>query len=106
MSNFDTVKKFLESFPLENIHFKQHFYERTLERPISEELVKKYIKQTDRLLQVEEQPARNPAEEKYKIWIKLSYKYSLVLVITISRKALYILMGWNTDRKWQKSIQK
>ena|SRR3989344_4926277 len=105
MSSFERIKKFLEEVKKENIHFKQHFYRRTIERPISEELVLKYIEQTERLLKVEEQPARRAGEEKYKIWMKLSNRYSLVLIITVSKKDLYIVTGWNTDRKWQKSIQ-
>ena len=106
MSSFERVKAFLEQLKEENIHFKEHFYERITERQISKELVLKYIKQTPELLKVEDQPARNPNEEKYKIWIKLSNRYSLVLIIAISEKDLYIITGWNTDRKWQKSIQK
>ncbi len=106
MFSFEKVKRFLEQVQEENIHFKEHFYERVSERPISEELVRKYIQQTNRLLKVEDQPARKPREVKYKVWIKLSNKYSLVLVIAISEKDLYIITGWNTDRKWQKSIQK
>lgn len=106
MLSFERVKSFLEQVQKENIHFKEHFYDRVIERPISEELVLKYINQIDRLLKVEEQPARRLGEDKFKIWIKLSNKYSLVVVIAISEKDLYIITGWNTDRKWQKSIQK
>ncbi|MEW5896833.1 MAG: hypothetical protein AB1668_04025 [Nanoarchaeota archaeon] len=40
------------------------------------------------MLNVEEQPARRLGEEKYKIWIKLSSRYSLVLIIAISGKNL------------------
>jgi len=83
MSSLERVKMFLEEVDTENIYFKQHFYERVKERSISEEIVLKYIQQTDRLLQVESQPARKEEEEKFKIWIKLSSKYSLVLIISI-----------------------
>ena len=102
----DRVKTFLESVLEENLHFKPHFYDRISERPITEELVREYLKKTERILNVEEQPAKNTHEEKYKLWIKLSNKYSLVLIIAICEKDLYIITGWNTDRKWQKSIQK
>ena len=63
MLPFDRVKKFLESVSEENLHFKQHFQERISERPITEELVREYIKQTKRLLNVEEQPAKNVNEK-------------------------------------------
>ncbi len=106
MSSLEQVKKFLETVKDENIIFKDHFHERVAERPISEELVRKCIKNTERLLKVEEQPARTVSEEKYKIWIKLSNRYDLVIVITISNKVLYIITGWNTNRRWQKAIQK
>ncbi len=86
MSSLEHVKRFLETVKDENIIFKHHFYERITERPISETLVRKYIKRTERLLKVEEQPARKVDEEKYRIWIKLSNKYDLVLVIAISNK--------------------
>ncbi len=58
MSSTEQVKQFLQEIKPENIQFKHHFFERIQERPISEEMVRKYLKQTDRLLKVEEQPAR------------------------------------------------
>ena len=106
MPSFEKVKKFLEEVKDENIHFKKHFYDKIKERPISESLVKSSLKKTDKLLKVEEQPSRREGEEKYKLWFKLSNKYSLVVVAAISEKDLYIITSWNTDRKWQKSIQK
>ena len=68
--------------------------------------MREHLRKTERLLYVEERPARKKDEKKYKIWIKLSNKYSLVLIIVILKKALYIITGWNTDRQWQKKIQK
>ncbi|MAE42988.1 hypothetical protein CMO93_04400 [Candidatus Woesearchaeota archaeon] len=106
MSSFEKVKKFLKELKEENIHFKKHFYDKVKERPISEEMIREYIKKTDRLLKVGEQPSKREGEEKYKLWIKLSNKYSLVVIVAISKKDLYIITSWNTDRKWQKSIQK
>jgi hypothetical protein len=106
MNDFDKVKKFLDDILDEQIIFREHFYERAINRPISEELVKRTIKNTSKLLDVEEQPAKKINEKKYKIWLKLSNRYSLVLIITIEEKTLYIITGWNSDRKWQKQIQK
>jgi len=90
----------------ENIKFKHHFYERVAERPISEELVRNYLKKTEHLLNVEQQQSKNDGEKKYKLWIKMSNKYSLVVIAAISGKDLYIITGWNSDRRWQKEIQK
>lgn len=104
--SLEKVKKFLNNLEEGNIHFKEHFYDKVRERPISEALVREYLKKTDRLLKVEEQPSRKEGEEKYKLWIKLSNKYSLVVIAAIFKKDLYIITSWNTDRKWQKSIQK
>ena len=106
MSSFERVKKFLKGIKEENIIFKEHFYEKIKDRSITEELVREYLKKTERLLNVEEQPSRKTGEEKYKLWIKLSNKYSLVVIVAILKKDLYIITSWNTDRKWQKSIQK
>jgi len=106
MNCFERVKKFLETIEDEHIHFKEHFYERSMDRPISEELVRRTIKNASRLLTVEEQPAKKATEKKYKLWLKLSNRYNLVTIIIIEEKDLYIITGWNSDRKWQKAIQK
>ncbi|MFC1690936.1 DUF4258 domain-containing protein [Nanoarchaeota archaeon] len=106
MSCFEKVKNCLEELKDENIKFKKHFYYRTEDRPISEVLVREYLKKTDKLLKVEEQQSRREEEKKYKLWIKLSNKYSLVVVVAILKKDLYIITAWNTDRKWQKTKQK
>lgn len=106
MSSFEKVKKFLERLKDENIKFKKHFYDRIKERPITEVLVRKYLKKPDKLLQIEELPARTPQEEKYKLWLELSHKYSLVIVAVISMEDLYIVTAWNTYKKWQKQILK
>jgi hypothetical protein len=100
MNGFEKVKKFLEELADDCIFFKQHFYERTIDRPINESLVRRSIKNTANLLAVEEQPARSLAERKYKLRIKLSNRYCLVLIVVIEGKSLYIITGWNSDRKW------
>jgi hypothetical protein len=102
----NNVEKFIARLEkIKKIVFKKHFYERAEERPISEYLVKEQIKKTQNILNVEEQKSLKK-EKKFKIWIKLSNKYSLVLIVSISKKTLYIITGWNTNRKWQKEIQK
>ena len=106
MNSFDKVKHFLESINNENISFRKHFYDQIKNRPISWDLVIKYLRKTENLLKVEKQTSKNKNEEKYKLWIKLSNKYSLVVIIVISKKDLYIVTSWNTYKKWQKSIRK
>jgi len=106
MELFNSIKQFLVGLDENNIHFKKHFYDKIRERPISEGLVKSSIKKTEKLLAVEKQRSRIPGQEKYKFWIKLSNRYSLVVVAAISKKDLYIITAWNTDRKWQKELQK
>ena len=103
---FDNVKKFLERVGEENIKFKKHFYEKTGERPVSENLVRGYLRKTERLLKVEKQKSKRAYEEKYKLWLKLSNKYALVVIAAVSKKDLYIITAWNINRKWQKLIKK
>lgn len=106
MDNLEKIKDFLKKLKEEDIKFKRHFYDKIKERPITEELIRGCLKKTDKLLNVEEQPSRIAGEEKYKIWIKLSNKYSLIVVASILGKTLYIITSWNTDRKWQKQIRR
>ena len=89
-----------------NIKFKKHFYDRVNDRPISEEMVRFHLKKTDNLLNVEEQSSKRQGENKFKLWIKLSNRYSLVVIAAISREDLYIITAWNTNRKWQKTKRK
>ncbi|MFH1211744.1 MAG: hypothetical protein V1659_02325 [Candidatus Woesearchaeota archaeon] len=100
MDDFERIKILLKSIHDEDIIFKRHFYSRTLERPIDESLVRENIKKTDDILKIEQQPARKDGEEKFKIWIRLSRRYALVLVVAVAQKKLIIITGWNA--KWQK----
>jgi len=100
---YEKVKKFLEQLKDEDIIFKEHFYKKIKDRPIDEDLVREYLRKTERLQNVEKQSSKKG--EKYKLWIKLSNRYSLVVIVVIIKKDLYIITSWNTNRKWQKSIQ-
>ena len=53
MSSTERVKKFLEELKDDNIRFKEHFYEKTKERPISEGMVREYVKKAELLLRAE-----------------------------------------------------
>lgn len=106
MDNLEKIRIFLKTLKEENVKFRKHFHDKIRERPISEGLIRKYLKKTERLLNAEEQPSKRAGEQKYKIWIKLSNRYRLAIIASISGKDLYIITAWNTDRKWQKEIQK
>ena len=44
--------------------------------------------------------------ERFKLWFKMSRKYSLVLIIEIDiSKGLKVISAWNTDRKWQDKLK-
>lgn len=106
MPEKEFIIKFLQELDEKNIKFKQHFFIRSVERPISELLILDLIKRIEKLIFVEEQVARKKKERKFKLTYKLSNKYYLILIITISGKDLYIITAWNTNRKWQKTIQR
>jgi hypothetical protein len=99
--NYNIIE-YLQKIQPEDIIFKYHFYLRTCDRTISEELVRKYINQIDRIQKIEEQKTGRENERKFKIWIKLSRRYSLVLIFAINQKTLYIITGWNSEIKWKK----
>ena len=86
----EKIRKFLAELKEENIIFKRHFYERAGERPVSELLVRECLKKTDRLVNTEGQETKQDGEQKYKLWFRLSNKYSLVLVAVISDKHLNV----------------
>ena len=45
-------------------------------------------------------------EDRFKLWFKMSRKYSLVLIIEIdATKVLKVISAWNTDRKWQDKLK-
>jgi hypothetical protein len=45
-------------------------------------------------------------EVRYRIGIKLSNKYLLVIILEIGDEHLNIITAWKTNRKWQKKLQK
>jgi hypothetical protein len=99
------IRKILEELKEEKVIFKNHFYERTLDRSISENLVRSCLKKNESLIKAEKQQSIRADEEKYKLWFKLSRKYALVIIIAISKKNLYIITGWNKRIKWIKKKQ-
>jgi len=108
MDTLAEMKGFLQNIEQNDIHFKKHFYDNLniKHRPINEGLVRATLKKTDNLLHFEQLISKFANEQKFKLWFKLSHKYRLVLIAITTGKDLNIVTGWNTNRKWQKDIQK
>ncbi|PIN95005.1 hypothetical protein COU53_01340 [Candidatus Pacearchaeota archaeon CG10_big_fil_rev_8_21_14_0_10_30_48] len=96
------VRKFLEELNQNNIKFDPHFYRRIGERPINESMARSFLSQLNKLEKIEEGKG-----ERFKLWFKLSRRYSLILIVEIdTTKVLKVISAWNTDRKWQDKLKK
>jgi len=96
------IKKFLERLNQDSIVFDPHFYRRIKERPISESMVRGFLSQINKLEKIEKGKG-----ERFKLWFKMSRKYSLVLIIEINiSKDLKVISAWNSNRKWQDKLKK
>ncbi len=96
------IKSFLEKLNQDNIIFDAHFYKRIKERPIDESMVRSFLSQLNRLEKIEQ----GKEENRFKLWFKMSHKYSLVLIIEIIlSKDLKIISAWNSNRKWQNQLK-
>lgn len=98
----DEMRKFLEKLNQDDIIFDSHFYKRILERPINESMVRSFLFQLNKLEKIEK-----GREGRFKLWFKMSRKYSLVLVVEIFdfTKILKVISAWNTDKKWQNKLK-
>ena len=96
------IKDFLKKLNQDDIIFDSHFYKRTSERPIGEGMARNFLSKVDRLEKVEKGKGQN----RFKLWFKMSRKYSLVLIIEIiPSKDLKIISAWNSNRKWQEKLK-
>ncbi len=99
------VKSFLEELNQNGVIFDPHFYKRTKERPINEGMVRNFLSQTDKLEKIE----RGKELNRFKLWFKMSKKYSLVviteIIIEINSKGLKVISAWNSNRKWQNQLK-
>ena len=96
------VRTFLEKLNQNSIIFDSHFYKRTGERPISEGMVRSFLSQIHRLEKIEQ----GKEKDRFKLWFKMSRRYSLVLIIKINlSKDLKVISAWNSDRKWQDKLK-
>ena len=93
------VKGFLERLNNDNISFDRHFYKRLGERPINEGMVRSFILQTSKLEKIE----LGKEKSRFKLWFKMSNKYSLVVIIEAyeESKGLKIISSLNTYIKFQ-----
>jgi len=95
------VKKFLEEIDQDKISFDPHFYKRIGERPINEGMVRKFLSQVNKLEKIEQ-----GKEGRFKLWFRMSNKYSLILIIEIIiSKDLKVISAWNSNRKWQNKLK-
>ena len=95
------IRLFLDKLKQDDVSFDSHFYKRTRERPIHERIVRSFLFHLNKLEKIE----KAKEENRFKLWFKMSRKYSLVLIIEISlSKHLKIISAWNTNRKWQNNI--
>jgi len=96
------IKDFLNNLNQENISFDPHFYKRSQERSINEGMVRSFLSQINRLEKIE----RGKGEDRFKLWFKMSNKYSLILIIEVYlSKDLKVISAWNSDKKWQKQLK-
>ena len=96
------VKTFLEHLNQNNIVFDPHFYKRSQERPIKEGMIRSFLSQLGKLEKIEQ----GKGENRFKLWFKMSGKYSLVVIIEIEvSKGLKVISAWNSNKKWQKQLK-
>lgn len=100
------LKSFLRGIKEENIIFKPHFYEKKEKdrQYLDKNLIINCLKDESNFQGFQEQIINS--EKRYRIGIKLSSKYNLVIIFKIESKNLYIITAWKTNRKWQKTMQK
>lgn len=96
------IKGFLETLKQDNITFDPHFYKRSGERPVNESMVRNFLSQTKKLEGIEQGKGQN----RFKLWFKMSRKYSLILIVEIElSKDLKVISAWNSDKKWQNQLR-
>jgi hypothetical protein len=96
------VKAFLEVLNQEKVTFDPHFYKRTRERPVDESFARSFLTQINKLEKIEQ----GNIKDRFKLWFKMSSKYSLVLIVEINSQSLKVISAWNTHRKWQNQLRR
>lgn len=100
------LKNFLERLDKRDFLFSQHFYDKSKDdrKYLSEELIISSLKDIKKLYGFQEQTYGS--EKRYRIGIKQSSKYNLIIIAKVLGKNLYIITAWKSNRKWEKSTQK
>ncbi|MFA5993278.1 MAG: hypothetical protein WC796_06235 [Candidatus Pacearchaeota archaeon] len=96
------IKSFFERLDQEGIIFDSHFHKRCLERLVTESMVRSFLSQINKLEKIE----RGKEKNRFKLWFKMSRKYSLVVIVEINfSKGLKVISAWNTNKKWQDKLK-
>ncbi|MDP2672855.1 MAG: hypothetical protein Q8O84_03530 [Nanoarchaeota archaeon] len=96
------VKSFLEKLNQNEIIFDPHFYKKSKERPVNESMIRSFLSQIYKLEKIEQ----GKEKDRFKLWFKMSGKYSLILIIEARiSKGLKVISAWNTNRKWQDKLK-
>ncbi|MDO8622888.1 MAG: hypothetical protein Q7R52_01475 [archaeon] len=65
-------------------------------------MVRKFLSQINQLEKIE----LGKGKDRFKLWFKMSGKYSLVLIVEIYlSKDLKVISAWNSDKKWQNKLK-
>ena len=101
---YQKIKKKLEELkkdPESQIFFIDHALEQMEWRNINRGMVIFCLKNPNTLRIVDKQE-----KQRYKLWFKLSSRYSLILIVRFKRKNIYVITVIKTNRKWQKQTKK
>ncbi len=64
-------------------------------------MVRSFLFRLDRLEKIE-----RGSEGRFKLWFKMSGKYSLVLIVEILvSEGLKVVSAWNSNKKWQGQLK-
>jgi hypothetical protein len=100
----EELKKIIKE-KIENFEFVPYFSSKFEQRPyLTKELVKSSLEDFDNYLGFQRHFVKGTS--RFRIGIKLSGKYVLVVVLEMEKEHLNIVTAWKTSRKWQKAIQK
>jgi hypothetical protein len=96
------VRNFLENLNQDKIIFDVHFYKRSKKRPVNESMIRSFLSQINKLEKIE----KGKEKDRFKLWFKMSRRYSLVLIIDIGiSQNLKVISAWNSDRRWQNKLK-
>lgn len=75
-----------------------------LDRVVYDGTVRSFLSKPEKLERIEHGKEK---EQRFKLWFKMSRRYSLVIIVEIHLpKSLKVVSCWNTDRKWQGKLQR